>query len=513
MSGFIRIDDNQPSIIRKGGRTILGYIKALSKNVLIYGTGRVVSPFISIVTLPILTRFFNPSDYGVIEGIATLSSVFALFSTLMLESSAQRNYYDYTDSEELERKRVISTAFWALIVWNTIFFVPILLNSRRIANLFFTEGKYGLLLLISLAAIPIISISNFLKEIFRLRNQPIKYSSFSVVSVVIYTILILLLVAVLNVGLIGYFFAGLIGGIAVFPFIISAVRKSIVWFFSWAELRKMLQFSLPLIPTNCSIWVLTLSDRFFLIKLTSLREVGLYAIGAKLTQVILLFVTAFGLAWTPFILSIYSRDKEEEKRIRGKITTYYIFVLATVVIFITVFSKFIIFLFTTKDFLDAYKVIGILALATGASGASQALCTGIGISRKTKYFAIYTALTAFLNVCLNAILVPKFGFLGSAVATAISYLILCILYYRKSQELYFSPYEPGKIVKIGILSCTLVLTSTLISSNTVVIELISKTTLFLSFFLLCFLWRIFGIHEIKVFKKEFVGMLRLGRIR
>src|SRR4030067_3354877 len=205
------------------------------------------------------------------------------------------------------------------------------------------------------------------------------------------------------------------------------VRHDILYIFSWEELKKMLHYGLPLIPTNCSIWVLTLSDRFFLLKLTSLRELGLYAIGAKVAQIILLFVTAFGLAWSPFILSIYSRDKEEEKRMRGSITTYYICALALLAVFFTVFSRYILLLFTTKEFFEAHKVIGVLALATAAAGASQVLCTGINIVRKTKYLALFSMIAALSNIVLNAILIPPFGFMGAAVATAISYWFLCLL--------------------------------------------------------------------------------------
>ena len=488
---------------------IQSYIRILSRDVLIYGTGRVIIPLISIVTLPILTRIFTPSDYGVIEGVATISSVFALFSTLMLESSAQRSYYDYKDSEEFERKRVISTSFWTLIIWNLLFMMSVLPFAAKLGRLLFSNEEYGLLILISLGAIPGMSVYNFLKEIFRLRNQPVRYSFYTVISALLSTILIILLVAVFKIGLVGYFLGALIGSIVIAPAVVWSVRENILRVFSRVELKKMLHYGLPLIPTNCSIWVLTLSDRFFLLKFTSLKEVGLYAIGVKLTQVILLFVTAFGLAWGPFILSIYSRDKEEEKRVRGEMVTYYIFILGFLAVFITAFSRPIILFLTTKDFLDAYKVIGILALATAASGASQALCTGINIARKTKYLAIYTGIAAFLNIILNAILIPFFGFIGAAIATAISYYVLCIVYYKKSQELYFSPYEPEKIIKIGILSCLVTLAGTLIWENDLFTELLIKTLLFVSFPCLCLMWNVFDKHEIYAFKALLLSILRL----
>jgi O-antigen/teichoic acid export membrane protein len=467
---------------------------------LIYGTGNVSVPLIGIVTLPIFTRFFDPSAFGIIEGIAMVSSIFTLFATLMLESSAQRSYYDYKETEDFKRKVVISTALCALVLWNFIFFLVVLPNCNRIGGLLFGDETHGNLLFIALVTIPIMSLYRFLKEIFRLRNQPKKYTVYTVVSAVLTASGMILLVAVFDLGLFG------------FPPLIGAIRKTVVFAVSWDELKKMLHYGLPLIPTSGSMWVLALSDRFFLLKLTSLREVGLYAVGAKLSQILYLFVTAFGLAWSPFILSIYSKDKEEEKRIRGKITTYYIFALALLAVFITIVSKPVILLLTTREFLDAHKVIGILALATAASGATQALCTGINIARKTKYLAWYTFLAALLNITLNAILIPRFGMMGAAVATAVSYLLLCVLYYRKSQELYFSPYELNKILKIGILGCSVIFAATFFHRNALFWEFVTKVSLFLSFILLCLLWKVFDPHEIRVFRRKLGEVLRFGRV-
>lgn len=429
----------------------------------------------------------------------------------MLESSAQRSYYDYKETDEYQRKVVLSTAFWALIVWNIIFFLPLLPNCNRIGSLLFTDATHGNLLFIALVAIPITSLYRFLKEIFRLRNQPGKYTVYTVASAVLTAASMILLVAVFDVGLFGYFLGALVAGVIVLPPLIRSVRQNIILTVSWEELKRMLYYGLPLIPTSCSMWVLALSDRFFLLRLTSLREVGLYSIGSKLSQILYLFITAFGLAWSPFILSIYSKDKEEEKRVRGKITTYYIFTLALLAGLVTAFSKPIILLLTTRAFLDAHTVVGILALATGAAGATQVLCTGINIARETKYLAWYTLLAALVNITLNAILIPRFGMMGAAVATAVSYILLSVLYYWKSQQLYPSPYELGKILKLGVLGSAVVLGAMIVHGDTLLWELSLKTLLLAGFIFLCFVWKVFGSQEIQVLRKklpEFLGFMK-----
>ena len=61
-------------------------------------------------------------------------------------------------------------------------------------------------------------------------------------------------------------------------------------------------------------------------------------------------------------------------------------------------------------------------------------------------------IVAFINIALNFILIPNYGYVGAAYATLISQIILFLLIYLKSQELYSIPYEIDKIFKIVILS-------------------------------------------------------------
>ena len=71
------------------------------------------------------------------------------------------------------------------------------------------------------------------------------------------------------------------------------------------ELRRMLAFGLPLVPSGIALWLVWFIDRVMLARLSGLGDVGEYAIANRLTALLLLAVLAFNLAFGPYILSLH----------------------------------------------------------------------------------------------------------------------------------------------------------------------------------------------------------------
>jgi O-antigen/teichoic acid export membrane protein len=59
---------------------------------------------------------------------------------------------------------------------------------------------------------------------------------------------------------------------------------------------------------------------------------------------------------------------------------------------------------------------------------------------------------ASVNIALNVVVIPPWGMLGAAFATAVAYAILFALYYLQSQRVYRTPFEPSRLIRLGILT-------------------------------------------------------------
>ncbi len=77
---------------------------------------------------------------------------------------------------------------------------------------------------------------------------------------------------------------------------------------------------MPLVPAALALIAVNFGDRFFLVHLAGLDEVGLYEIGVRIASAMVLLLTAFRTAWPAFAYSI--ADDAEAKRTYAFVLTY-----------------------------------------------------------------------------------------------------------------------------------------------------------------------------------------------
>jgi O-antigen/teichoic acid export membrane protein len=187
-------------------------------------------------------------------------------------------------------------------------------------------------------------------------------------------------------------------------------------------------------------------------KLGSLSDVGQYAVANRVSNVLLLAVTGFVLAFGPYVFSIYARDPELEKQVRGKTLTYLIICLTAAALALTLFAQELISI-VAPAFDDAYKAVGLLTFSVVAFGVSTVVMAGIAIVRRTKVLALLAGVAAAINIGLNFVLIPPFGMVGAAVATAVAYAVLAALNFQVAQRYYRTPYERQKVLTaLGLAS-------------------------------------------------------------
>lgn len=268
----------------------------------------------------------------------------------------------------------------------------------------------------------------------------------------------------------------------------------------------MLVYGLPLVPAALSAWALALVDRIILSRIGSLAEVGEYAVANRLAQLLLIGMTAFLFALSPFLLSTYSDDPEQEKAARGRTLTYLTFILAFAGLAVTLFAKEIFEVIAPK-FDDAYLTVGPLALGTALYGISAVLTTGLAIVRKTVHLAALAVGAAALNIALNFALIPPFGIVGAGLATAVGYGALAFSYYWITQRLYPTPYEPRKVLTMFAAASVLGLLG-LVSFEPLVFAVVVKLAALAAFVGVSSLTRAMTGTEFRELGRFVTGMLR-----
>jgi len=83
-------------------------------------------------------------------------------------------------------------------------------------------------------------------------------------------------------------------------------------------------------------------------------------------------------------------------------------------------------------------------------GASTFFQSALMITKRTHYIGLAVILAAITNPILNIILIPKYGAMGAAYSTAISFFIMLMILSYFSQRLYRINCDWSRILKIAV---------------------------------------------------------------
>ncbi len=428
-------------------------ILQLSRDSLVYGFGSALSSFVGIALVPILTRLFSPSEYGVIDLLVTVSSLAIAFLSFGFDSAAAILFFEVEREEE--RVNVLSTAIWFIFIASSIVILVLLPLSGVWSKLLFQNKIYIGPVQLALAIIPFNLLLGFALNGLRFRFARSRYLLSILIQVILTITLTVILLVPVQAGMLGYFIAWFVSVAVTGAITLALAQRNLSARFSVIILRKLLAVGLPLIPAAIAGWSLSLIDRFFISRY-SLHELGLYSLGVKLSSVLGLGIAALQLAWGPFALSL--AKEPEAKLTYAKVLSLYTLVAGFLALLLTAYAPEIIKVTSSEAFFGSASVVGWLCLGLIAYGSYYIVSIGVAISKKTSHLAWTTVAAAILNIVLNFILIPPYGMVGAAIATLLSYIASAWLLYQVSQKYYPIPFESRKI----LLTWLLLITSTLI---------------------------------------------------
>ncbi|MBA2506607.1 MAG: oligosaccharide flippase family protein [Thermoleophilaceae bacterium] len=429
-------------------------IAALGKQTVVYGLSGVAIQMAGVVTLPVFARVFTTAEYGVLEVGTVGLGMLVILVDLGMASASQRSFFDYTDEQEHERRAVLFTALALSGGASLLVAAGIIAAREPVADWLFDGQGYSTVVVLLAVALPVTILAQFFREILRLRFRPWPFFWSSMVGAIAGTVVSVVGVTTLDLGLDGAVLGPLVGAGVAAVYGGIAVRGEIGRRLSRPELGVMLRYGIPLIPTAVALWALSFIDRLMLSQLSDLGEVGEYGVANRISTPLLFGVVAFATAFAPFMLAGHAEDQEMEKRVRGRAFTFVALGLALLGLILALFARELIAV-VAPEFDTAYQAVGLLSLGLVAYGLSSVAMSGIALKRRTGYFALYSLVAAAVNVALNFLVIPPFGMIGAAFATLVAYVLLLCLYYRKSQQLYPTPYQPWRVLGAVVLAAAL----------------------------------------------------------
>jgi O-antigen/teichoic acid export membrane protein len=420
-------------------------IRELLRHSAIYGLGSIIARFIGVLLLPLYTRFLTPSDYGLIETLVALSAVLTALVAQAMKSAFFRFYFDSAEHEK--RLLVVRTAFWYVLAASTAVLVSGVVFSDPISWLLFGTRSHAGLVIASFIGLWAAMNYEQMTSLFRVEQRSTAYVIATLLNVAITIGMTILLVVVFEEGPIGVLVGNFTGTLVVYAGLLAYNRAALGLQFDRSLYREMNRFGLPLVPSALALWLTNFSDRFFLVKLSSTHEVGLYSIGVRIASAIVLLLTAFRMAWPAFAYGI--EDDREARRTYSFVLTYVLCICCWLALALGLLAPWILRLITTEPFYAAENVVAPLAFGVAAFGAYVVVQIGTGRARRTATNWVVTGAAACVNVGLNLILIPPYGRMGAATSMVTSYTLLFLVMAWRANHVFPVPYQWRRVATVG----------------------------------------------------------------
>ena len=407
---------------------------------------------VATITTPIFTRLMTTAEYGVTHTFTSWHTLLITFCTLNLTFSIGRAKLDFPDKLD---DYIGSMQFLSMIVTSCLAAVA-LVFLKPVASLLELSEFAVIILILYLLFAPTIT---FFQNGYRYRyhyKENVAIAWFIALSSVILSLILMLTFKddKAHMRMIGVTAPMVI--LSIYFWIISFKRKNIsinkeYWSYG-------LRLSLPLVLHTVSLNILAQSDRVFIAKICSDADVGIYSLVYNYGILISVVTNAVADGWLPWFHDKFFVKSFAEIRKNVK----YVIVLGCYVSLACIaFAPEAVMVLGGEDYMTGVYcvppiVLGVLCQYVYTHYVNIELHL-----KKTKFVSMGTIFAALLNIVLNAIFIPQYGFVAAAYTTFFSYVCLLFVHFGITRvilkvKLYNDFFMFGAVLVTGVIAVPLI---------------------------------------------------------
>lgn len=430
-------------------------------NTIILFAGKFSTQFISLLLLPLFTRYLLTEDYGAVDLLQTYISLFIPILTLRIDSALFRFLIDKRNNE-IEKCNIISNA---IVIMSASIIVTIIIS---IPVILFFNIKFIIYTIINLI---ILMISNILLQLLRGLGKNKEYSLASTITGAITLISNLVLIIGCHVGAESILISSSLGNILCIVYITVSSKL-----FKYIKLdnvnkytaKEILKYSLPMIPNYLSWWIVNISDRTIISTFLGIAFNGIYTVSCKFSNILNSIFSIFSMSWQE-TASLHINDNDKEYFF-SKVINEVFFLFSNIALIILAVLPVFYNILIGANYLDSYNYIPILLYANSWN-VLIGLIGGIYVAKKqSRAIANTTMASAIINILINLMLVKIIGLYAASISTLLSYLIMGIYRYFDCKK-----YVNIKIdfKKFSVFSIVFIISSLLYYSNNIYLNFVN----------------------------------------
>lgn len=423
--------------------------KALLIGTIIYGIGNIGTKFLSFLIVPLYTYFIQPGDLGDYDLLMTTVSLLSPLLTMKISDATYRWIIKSRDKNESDES---IAATYQLLIRNCIFCAVLLFAINQIVPIW--NCYYFIAIL----------IGDRVLECIQKLLRGVKNQKLFAASGVIYTCVMLganlIKVCVLREGVVALLQSVIMAQASTIIMVLileKRIRVKGIWNNHKTLQHEMLSYSIPLVPSALSWWVISASNRYVIRFFLGSVANGIYSVACKFPSIMQTIFTMFNNSWTDMALARLNQGEATKKYSSALFEQIYKLSFCAIFVLIPA-TKIVTQLILSDSYKEASIYMGFLYLGTIFQGFSSFCSVGYLQNKKTNGAAVTSIYGTIVNLILDIILINFIGLHAATISTFAGFFVMWLTRMRDIKEVF--PIDIN-IVKFCIYAVLAVIIATI----------------------------------------------------
>lgn len=461
----------------------MSILKKLAGQTAIYGVSSILGRLLNFLLLPLHTTVFAPGQMGVVTDLYASVTFLNVLYTYGMETAFFRHVGQFGNKS-------FSTATTSILLSSTVFSAVIWIFQDDYAGYFGYDDK-GWLVACLAVVVWIDSILAIPFARLRQENQARRFAIYRIISIVamvgLNAFFLLFCKSIAegeflpslqgSIGLIynpeigvGYVFLSNLLGNVILLLVSIPIWKGYRPQMDWTMWKQMLYYSLPILLTGLAgmanenldkLLFKNLLPENFYEGINPQQALGIYGSNFKLSVFMMLAIQAFRYAGEPFFFN--QAEQKDAPELFARILHY--FYLSGLLLFVgvSVNLPFIASLFLRQNaYLGGLNVVPWLLFAKLLFGVYVNISIWYKLKNKTIMGTYITVAGMLVTIVGDILLIPRFGFMGAAIANLACYALMVLLCYWTGRKHFPVPYRFGPLfvhtlIAVGVVALSMTL--------------------------------------------------------
>ena len=414
--------------------------KLILKDVSLGLTNKGVSLCTGLITSVLLARYLGPNLLGQFTFVIS----FLNFFNPLLDLGISQVIVKELNINKFEENEILSSGFILKLIGSLL---SLIIFSIIMYNFNFNEidNKYFHIMSLLL----IIKFFDIFKFYFEGKSK-FKYIYISSIFSLIISSIIIFIGVYLKKDLVFFFFAKL------FEYFLIAFIYVLIFFkentfkinIDTKVLKEIISQAYPLILSGVVMILYLRIDQLMIGKYLGAKELGIYSVGVKFSEIWYFFPGLLASNLFPGIVKAYN-EKNGNYKIK-KQQLYFLEIVFSIcyAIIMTLISKTLILNFYGEVYKESYKILNIYVWAGIPYSLLPATSKILLLTGRVKAVFLRSLITAIVNIVLNHVFINKFGLVGAAYSTLVSYMFIVItLFFIPGENEFLSIITAVKSIK------------------------------------------------------------------